>query len=276
MPNHETDTEHASQVQAADTVPEPPPAQKAFRWQEHVNEKEILFPQAFEEASRLIEKALLPGKAIAVPETTGKEHPYIKKTRKVLERKKINPGKNASRYNQGLIHSFGKELFNVNVGPASVQRALNILKILCAEFEKQGFALVSEPDRYNRNRYDPVCVVIMDQKIAFSLTEDTTKTEIKNKNMYYTEYEYTPTGRLVLQHSLHQPGKYEQRQWNDTEQTPLEKRVPEIMTALILAAAWKRESTAREEERAREEAIEKEKARRSAINKQRIINFRKG
>ncbi|MDR2759738.1 MAG: hypothetical protein LBB78_10205, partial [Spirochaetaceae bacterium] len=40
--------------------------------------------------------------------------------------------------------------------------------------------------------------------------------------------------------------------------------------------AWKRESTAREEERAREEAIEKEKARRSAINKQRIINFRKG
>jgi hypothetical protein len=40
------------------------------------------------------------------------------------------------------------------VGPATVQRALNILKILC--------------------------VVIMEQKITFSLTEDTTETEINN------------------------------------------------------------------------------------------------
>jgi hypothetical protein len=295
-PKPKIDTEHVSgsKVQAVDIVPEPveqadvrevhppenplpepTPAPKVFRWQEHVNEKEILAPEAFEEAGRLIEKEWLPGSAIAAPGMTGKEHPYIKKTRKVLERKKANPGKTASRYNQGLIHSCGKELFDIDVGPASVQRALSILKVLCLEFEKQGFPLISEQDRYYQNRYNPVCVVIMEQKITFSLKEDTTKTEIKNKNMY-PEYEYTPTGILTLQHLFRQAGHYEQRLWSDTEQTPLEERLPEVMTGFILAAAWEKENAARETERTRKEAIREEKERLARIEKQRRVNVKKG
>jgi hypothetical protein len=266
-------------VAVHDSVLENPPSKpitvrKAFCWQEYISGKEILFPQAFEEADRLIEKALPLEKAITMLEIAGKEHPYIKKTRKALEKKMTNSGSNTSQYNQGLVHSFGKELFDVNVGPASLPRVLDILKVLSVEFEKQGFSLISEKKEY-RQGYNPVCVLIMEQKITFSLTEDTVKTEIKNKNMSQ-DYEYTPTGILTLQIPSYPFEKHGQFQWSDTGQSHLEERLSEVVTGFILAAAWRREIEARKKQQAREEASKKENERLARIEKQRRINFKKG
>jgi hypothetical protein len=91
--------------------PKPVAVRKAFCWQEYISGKEILFSQAFEEAGRLIEKALPLEKAITMPEIAVKEHPYIKNTRKTLEKKMTNSGSNAS-HSSGVIQ--GKFIWKEN------------------------------------------------------------------------------------------------------------------------------------------------------------------
>jgi hypothetical protein len=280
-PKPKIDTDHVSgsKVQAADIVPEPTPAPKVFRWQEHVNEKEILVPEAFEEAGRLIEKEWLPEMAIKMPQMTEKEHPYIKNTRTALEKKIGDFKKYPTWHRYGKIQSHGKDLFEVNVGPDSIQRALGILQALCTGSEKRGFELISE---WNENsQYGHIYMIIMGQKIAFSLTEQSIKTELKAKDKNtYLDYEYNPTGKLTLQ-ILYPPSEmHGQYRWNDTKKISLENRLNDALIGFILAAAWGREAEAqrkkRNEEWAREEAVREKRERRAAINKQRVINFKKG
>jgi hypothetical protein len=255
------------------------PPKKAPCWQDVIPKEGILFPQAFEDAVRLLEKESLPEMAVTMSQVTEKGNSYVTNTLHVLQKKITELKKYPMMYRYGRVKSYGKDLFEVDAGPESVLRAAGILKALCNAFEKRGFSLVSEWNE--QNWYGHVSVVIMGEKIAFSITEQSiqTKTELKDKNDP-PQCEYTPTGKLTIQNispPLEMRGQY---RWSDTKKIPLEERLNEVLIGFIIAAAWGREQKARQEkykeDRAKEQAAREEKERLERIEKQRIINFEKG
>jgi len=252
---------------------EPQPAQVPLKdtalciaWQNLVPQEGILLPQAFEDAIHLIEKESLPEMKITVPATIEQEHPYVQNTRLALERKNDN-----IRLDYGRIKTYGKDMFDVNVGPDSAQRTVNILQTLCNAFEKRGFDLVSE---WNENgKYGYIYVIILGEKINFSITESSQKVKPEG-------YEYVPTGKLTLENPALSSQSGCQHRWSDTKKISLEARLNDIVAGFIFAAAWKKEYAARrkaaEEDQKRREAIRREEERLARIEKQRIVNFQKG
>ena len=245
------------------------------KWLERIPPKDSILPQIFEEAKKLVDNEMLSEMAITLPATIEKEHPYVKNTRLKLE-KIIN--KSVNNLERGLCKCYGKEMFNVEVAPDSSQRALSILQALCDAFEKRGFDLVSGWDE-NKKEGD-VYVIIMGEKITFSITESLDKVKLEEKNGYgYSKYEYTPTGLLTLK-NLSPPAGLECPHWsNDKKKSLLEDKLNNFMATLILASAWRKENEARirkrEEEWKHNEAIRKEKERILKMNKQRAVNFTK-
>jgi hypothetical protein len=152
----------------------------SVNWRGLIPTEGIVSPQTFEDAILLIEKEVLPEMAVTISHTTEKEHVYVKNTRLALE-KKIKESKNYSLTSDyGRVQCHGKDLFDVNVGPDSVHRAINILQALCDAFEKRGFDLVSE---WNEDRrYGDIYAVIMGEKIAFSITENSKKVKLERKD----------------------------------------------------------------------------------------------
>jgi hypothetical protein len=147
--------------------------------------EDILVPSAFIQAQELIEKESFPEMLITIPPASEKEHPYVKNTRIYLE-KEIKK----TWYDQyGRMRGWGKDIFPVNIGPASVPRVTGILQALCDAFEKRGFAMTS---RYNEStRISEISVKIMEQDISFTITENSVKSAIKPKDKYSRDYEYT-------------------------------------------------------------------------------------
>jgi hypothetical protein len=251
---------------------------KISAWYDLIPKENILVPQAFEEAMCLVEKESLPEMAVIIPQTTENGNSYILNTLHSLQKEIANFKKYPVTYRYGRVSTHGKDLFEVDVGLTSVQRAVGILQALCNAFEKRGFGLVSEWNE--QNRYGHVYVVIMGQKPAFSLTEHSVKTkgEAKPKETYVHD-EYIPTGKLTLQ-NLSPPSEMKgQYRWSDTKKIPLEKKLNEVIIGFIIAAAWGREHEARwkknKEDRAKEQAAREEKERLIRIEKQRIVNFEK-
>ncbi|MDR0474643.1 MAG: hypothetical protein LBH43_13350 [Treponema sp.] len=268
--NKETDNVQVSQANTVTPI---------SNWKERIPKDKILVPQAFESAINLIEKETLPEMKITSSQVNNKEHPYVKNTRLELEKMVKEYNKYPSMFRYGRIKCQGKDLFDVNIGPDSVQRVLNILQVLCDAFNKRGFDLASEWDE--NNRYGHIHVMIIGEKISFSITENYKRIEANDKTSY-SKYEYVSAGKLTL------GGLY---QWNDTNKSILEEKLNDIVAGFIFAAAWEKENKARrekeEEERKRREAIETEKRKREAtikaekerlarIVKQRIVNFKEG
>jgi len=249
-----------------------------FKWKDIVPQEGVELPQAFEDAVRLIEKETLPEMAITIPQRTEDEHTLIKNTRFALEKKMNNHKVFSSTNTYGRIRFYGKDLFYIDVGKNSVQRALSILQALCDAFEKRGFDIVSEWNENSRDGYN--YVVIMGEKIAFSITESSKKVQIeKNEKHTYLDYEHILTGRLTLQ-NVHPPYKTGgQYRWNDTNYSTLEEKLNDFVAGCIFASAWEKENEAqrkkREEEWKQREAIRKENERLARIEKQRIENFKK-
>ena len=251
------------------------------KWQERIPKEGLLVPQAFKDAIMLIEKEALPEMAITISKRIKNEHPYLKNTRIRLE-EGLKTFKNyPSALSFGRIQCNQKDMFDVNIGPDSIPRVLNILQALCNVFEKRGFDLVYESDEYKR--FDHIYVIIMDEKITFSIKEGYKRVKLeKNEKDPYQKYKYIPTGILTLQDSY---------QWSDTKEQLLEEKLDDIIASFIFAAAWKKEEAARkkkaeeeaavrrkkeeEEQRWRDEIRRKEE-RLARIEKQRIVNFRKG
>jgi len=246
-------------------------------WRDLIPKEGIVSPQVFEDAIQLIEKEALPEMAIIVPVTAKKEHPYVKNTRLELERRLKN--KSTYRLDYGRIKCNEKDIFDIDVGPDSVQRVLNILQSLCDAFEKRGFALVSEWNE--NNRYGHIYVMVMGEKITFSIAESSKKVKLEKKeNSVYSDYEYIPTGKLTLQ-NLYPPYQMNgQYRWSDTKKILLEEKLNDVVAGFIFASAWEKEREVRkkieEENEKRKEAIRREKERLARIEKQRIVNFKKG
>ncbi len=254
----------------------PDTARKIFNWRDLIPKEGILLPHVFEDAIQLIERETLPEMAIIIQEKVKNEHPYVKNTRLELERR-LKDKSNVGLSNK-QIKNYEKDTFDVSIWSDSIQRALNILQSLCDAFEKRGFALVSEWNENNRNGH--IYMMIMEEKIAFSITEYSKKIKSEKKDIYALDYEYVPTGKLTLQ-NLDTPYQVScQYRWSDTKKISLEERLNDVVAGFIFSAAWKKEYAERrkieKENQERKEAIRREEERFARIEKQRIANFRKG
>ena len=254
-----------------------PTVPKIFNWQSVFPQKGCLFPQAFEKAGKLIEKEKLPEMAITVPEKTKKEHPYVKNTRINLEKKHKGLTKNSLSYSDGLFSCYGKQRFRLNISPDSFERVFNLLQALCNAFEKRGFDLISEPSYYSQ--YETY-VLIMGKKLRFSIKEELEKVSLeKIDRQTYLDHKFIPTGKLTFINQS-RPYKMEfKNSWSDTNESPLEDNLNDIIAGLICTSVWIKENAEiekREEEKEkRAEALKREKERLAKQEKQRVTNFKK-
>jgi len=251
---------------------------KISNWQNLFPKKDCIFPQAFEEASRLIEKEKLPEMAITLPLKKEKEHLYVKNTRKNLEGKLRGLTKNSLSYRNGLFNCYGKCRFNINISQKSFGRVFNILQALCNAFEKRGFVLLSEEWNEYCKQYKTY-VMIMGEKISFSITEGHEKDTSGNKNIY-SDDNGIPTGILTLENKSRPYYMEYQNKWSDTIESPLEEKLNDIIAGFIFSAVSNKEEAERikreEKEQKRKEALEKERESLEKQEKQRIVNFKKG
>lgn len=167
-----------------------------------------------------------------------------------------------SKSEKGLV-SAPAEVLHVEVTPRSLDRALNLFNTLILEISKRGACVEVDPEKK--------CTVLLVEgtRLELSLIERVrrkehvdTPEETKAKERYWKlprypgreypgtpRFDYLATGMLTLT-----AGRWPSRSWNDTDRTLLERRLPEIVSGLILLATEVRtreENQAREEERRR-------------------------
>jgi len=216
--------------------------------------------------------------AITIPLKKEKEHLYVKNTRKNLEGKLRGLTKNSLSYRNGLFSCYGKCRFNLNISQNSFGRVFNILQALCNAFEKRGFVLSSEECNVYYKQYETY-VMIMGEKISFSITEGYEKDTTVNKNIY-SDDNGIPTGILTLVNKSRPYYMEYQSKWSDTTESPLEEKLNDIVAGFIFSSVWNKEEAERvkreKEEQKRKEALEKERERLEKQEKQRIVNFKKG
>jgi len=242
------------------------------KWLDLIPQKDCIFPHLFEEAKILIERETYPEMTIVVPQKIEKEHIYVKHTRVSFEKKLKNFKQNQYTPQTGQIYCYGKDRFQINVGPDSIQRVVKILQALCEAAKKRDFIFVNENMGFSNNYQ--IHLLINGEKIAFSISDNYEKIELDNGTRnYYSNYKYVSTGKLsfkIVRTSF---------QWDDTDESTLENKLNDIVAGLIFCSVLVKENEAQrkkdEEERKRSEAIKEENERLARINKQRIVNFKK-
>jgi len=178
----------------------------------------------------------------------------------------------------GLLTEHRRACLDVNVSPASLERALRIIDAVIGGFEAEGFAVAVERD-VNTSTY----ALIKGEKICFSMSEDyqridhilTQEEEAKKKARPYWEikkYDYHPTGELSLR--IENSGTCGYRKtWSDSKTGKIEDKVGKFIGGAILVAhvlkterqkgeenrrKWEEEHLQREEE---DKRIAEEKTR---------------
>lgn len=237
-------------------------------------EEERIVPEAFARANEMVAREALDDMRISVPLRITVEHPYVRNTRVLLEKRK---GNTYSR-DFGRVHAGGGEAFEVNIGPDSINRTLRILQSLCDAFEKRGIRLVPVG---KEERYRSIEAQVFEEHIGFSIFETANKTKLLVKKDYsYTDYEYIPSGKLTIQIKAHYSESTCRTKWTDTEKKPIETRLNEFISSLYLSAAWEKEYAERrrrrDEEWKRCEEHRIEQLRLQRLDAIRIQNFVQG
>jgi len=249
---------------------------KISNWQALFPQGDCIFPQIFEEAGKLIDKEKLPEMVVNLPKKIDKEYPYVKNTRRNLEKKYKGLTEHSLSYSNGLFNCDRKERFWVNISPNSFERVFNLLQALCEAFEKRGFNFISEP--YDYLHQHETYIIIMGEKLLFSIEEEVEKVSLeKIDRKTYLDHKFIPTGILTFKNRS-RPYKMEfQNSWTDTKESPLEDNLNDIIAGLIFTSVIIKEETERkkreEEKRRHAEALKREMERLAKQEKQRVANF---
>lgn len=200
-------------------------------------------------------------KTMTVPTELVDPHPLVKAAGKRL------------RQREGVIDEKGlraapAEVVHLQVSSSSLDRALLIADTLLKQLESHSVTI-----RVDAQRKETL-LDLNGTVVSFSITERVSRTnhqdtpaETRAKERYRSRsmlgvsmpyphtprYDYRPTGVLAIS-----AGRWPSRNWNDTSRTPLEKRMPEIVTGLIALIEETRgkeaeEARQKEERRLREE-----------------------
>lgn len=241
-----------------------------------------LVPEAFALEEQLLQKEALPEMAVSFNPDIRLTNQFVLNTKRNLEEsiKRIN-----NHYDFGRCTSGRDEAFSMQIGPASIPRAMAILQTLCDALEKRGYPVgIESGHEANIGQYIngrpkkvilPVCANILETRIFFQITETSNKvntTEIERKKTYQ-DYKYVPTGKLCFEITNHPSHSHARSKWHDGKMTKVEDQINDIIVNMIRTSTSTKESNAWTEAESKKRAIE-EAERKLQEQKKRMDKIR--
>ena len=241
-----------------------------------------LVPEAFALEEQLLQKEALPEMKVSFNPDIRLTNQFVLNTKRNLEEsmKRIN-----NHYDFGRCTSGRDEAFSMQIGPASIPRAIAILQTLCDALEKRGYPVGIEPGHeYNIGQYIngrpkkvilPVCANILETRIFCQITETSNKvntTEIEKKRTYQ-DYKYVPTGKLCFEITNHPSHSHARNRWHDGKMIKVEDQINDIIVNMIRISTSTKESKAWAEVESKKRAIE-EAERKLQEQKKRMDKIR--
>lgn len=183
----------------------------------------------------------IKGEPIAIPAHVDEPHPLVARTLKGAAKAKIE---------QGVLQLDRKRVLDIRVSPDTLDRAIRMMDALIKASEAQGHAWKVTED-------GKTAITVDKETFHFSLHEKMNRQELPPPpppprpkhpsaawrpqiNLLFhshPRYDWTSTGRLTI--SLDGVGLHglPQKNWNDTERTPLESKLHEVLASFVPAAA---------------------------------------
>lgn len=213
-------------------------------------------------AKKLAHAAREKVRDVMVPGELTDPHPLVKAAAKRLKQR------DGWDDEKGL-HCAPSEVLNLEATRTSLDRALLIVDVLLKELGKQGITAKIDP------KASQTLLDVEGTLVEFSLTEYVrrsnhiaTPAETKARQRYWNSpplnraiefpniprFDYHATGILTLI-----AGRWPSRSWKDTERTPLEKRLGEIIAGIYTLAVKIREKNEAEARRREERRIAEER-----------------
>lgn len=235
-----------------------------------------LVPEAFALEEQLLQKEALPEMKVSFNPDIRLTNQFVLNTKRNLEEsmKRIN-----NHYDFGRCTSGRNEAFSMQIGPASIPRAMAILQTLCDALEKRGYPVGIEPGHEdNIGQYingrpkkviHPVCANVLDTRIFFQITETSNKvntTEIEKKRTYQ-DYKYVPTGKLCFEITNHPSHSHARNRWHDGKMIKVEDQINDIIVNMIRISTSTKESKAWAEVESRKRTVEEAARQRQELQK---------
>lgn len=198
---------------------------------------------------------VVKGDPITIPAHVDEPHPLVARTLKEAAKAKIN---------QGSIDLDRKRALDIRVSPDTLDRAIRMIDALIRASEVQGHVWKVTQD-------GTTTVTVNEETFQFYLHEKMNRQELPppppprpkhssttwqpQVNLLFLSqpsYEWISTGRLTI--SVDGAGLHglPQRNWNDTERTPLENKLHEVLASFGPAAAAIKANRAERQRRERE------------------------
>ncbi|HLE00572.1 MAG TPA: hypothetical protein VJB59_09950 [Bdellovibrionota bacterium] len=229
-------------------------------------------PEPTPEIKIKMEQEALPENAIIIPDDLRSAHVLVRKTKDALQQ--LEPDE------YGRVRPRIEGCLNIHVAKDSVRRALLIWQGLIKALDRRGHRIDVIQDRGQWSSGAWRTFVIIEQERVEVRMEEPTKrynrepTEKEKKWGYWKKWGYNPTGKLniIIEESSSYVG---QRNWTDTDQMPIETRLNDFISALLLCAESMRIRALDNARRAKEEEARRkiwEEERKRAEREQARIN----
>lgn len=229
----------------------------------HVQPRETATPPP-EQASPEVAAELEPENRIIVPETVERLHRSVRRTQAVLAKAKPDY--------TGRVSKGAKDCFNITVSPPQLDRVCRILHALVTAIEQRGHRIVEGDDQRSGLR-----IQVQDELLTLAITERFKRHTLapgegesppEERDQGWAvpgdRTEWRPNGQLTV--TLPNSASRLAR-WGDRKDLPLERRLNEVIAALVEGAAAKkhaREVAARRQLEQQEESRRREEARKKA------------
>jgi hypothetical protein len=219
---------------------------------------------------------------IIVPEAIEERHPLVAKTETSLRTAKASK--------EGLVSPKARKCLDVQIGLASIDRAMRILHTLIVSLEARGMQVDVKDEEYTRLTLVEVQNETFTLRLRESLSERAleltpAQKQENAKHRYFPTYpthETYANGQLTL--TIGEKGHYRQRRWSELDGRPLEERLNSVVAWFYMecerirqrrAAREEQERQWAEEQRIREEQERRreEKERRAREEQQRRKNL---
>lgn len=217
-----------------------------------------------EQASPEVAAELEPENRIIVPETVERLHRSVRRTQAVLAKAKPDY--------TGRVSKGAKDCFNITVSPPQLDRVCRILHALVTAIEQRGHRIVEGDDQRSGLR-----IQVQDELLTLAITERFKRHTLapgegesppEERDQGWAvpgdRTEWRPNGQLTV--TLPNSASRLAR-WGDRKDLPLERRLNEVIAALVEGAAAKkhaREVAARRQLEQQEESRRREEARKKA------------
>lgn len=206
----------------------------------------------------------LPENAIAVPELLTDPHPLVATAVHLLRKSRTNA--------QHVLVPSGKKILALEVTLGTADRAMLIYDTLIKALATRGFPVSVEAVTEENQQVYRTLVTVRDERIRIAIEEriDRTERQPDPKAKYPTygkQWDYVPTGRLLLYMMPPSVSTRVRTSWNDAAKQRVEMRLNDFVVGLVAVSEAIKQH--RLEQEARELEWQAEQKRREEAEKRR-------